>query len=78
MIFEVVVENWCEWDLNPRPLNSVQEIDPNEVSDHDFNSVSELTLYSYSNIIYLCSVHISFWSFPSSVTTFALSEISHR
>ena len=21
--FEVAIENWPEWDLNPRPLNSV-------------------------------------------------------
>ena len=21
---EVAIENWPEWDLNPRPLNSVQ------------------------------------------------------
>ena len=24
--FEVAVENWSEWDLNPRPLNSVQTL----------------------------------------------------
>ena len=23
-LFEVAIENWPEWDLNPRPLNSVQ------------------------------------------------------
>ena len=22
--FKVVIESWPEWDLNPRPLNSVQ------------------------------------------------------
>ena len=22
--FEVAIESWPEWDLNPRPLNSVQ------------------------------------------------------
>ena len=22
-LFEVARESWCEWDLNPRPLNSV-------------------------------------------------------
>ena len=24
--FEVAVESWPEWDLNPRPLNSVQTL----------------------------------------------------
>ena len=24
--FEVAMESWPEWDLNPRPLNSVQEL----------------------------------------------------
>ena len=22
-LFEVAIESWAEWDLNPRPLNSV-------------------------------------------------------
>ena len=42
--FEVAIESWPEWDLNPRPLN-----------DHEFNSNSEPTLYSHSNFI-ACSV----------------------
>ena len=24
--FEVAIESWPEWDLNPRPLNSVQRL----------------------------------------------------
>ena len=24
--FEVAIEGWPEWDLNPRPLNSVQTL----------------------------------------------------
>ena len=24
--FEVAIESWPEWDLNPRPLNSVQAL----------------------------------------------------
>ena len=24
--FEVAIESWPEWDLNPRPLNSVQTL----------------------------------------------------
>ena len=25
-LFEVAIESWPEWDLNPRPLNSVQMV----------------------------------------------------
>ena len=25
-LFEVAIEGWPEWDLNPRPLNSVQTL----------------------------------------------------
>ena len=25
-LFEVATESWSEWDLNPRPLNSVQTL----------------------------------------------------
>ena len=25
-LFEVAIESWPEWDLNPRPLNSVQTL----------------------------------------------------
>ena len=24
--FEIAIESWFEWDLNPRPLNSVQTL----------------------------------------------------
>ena len=75
---EVAIESWLEWDLNPRPLNSVQKLQPTELSGHEFKSLSEPTLYRYSNFISLFSVHVSFRSLPSSVATFALSEVSHR
>ena len=75
---EVAIESWPEWDLNPRPLNSVQTLYPTELSGHEFNSLSEPILYSNSNFISLSSVHISFRSLPSSVTTFSSSEVSHR
>ena len=29
--FEVAIESWPEWDLNPRPLNSVQTLKPTEL-----------------------------------------------
>ena len=38
---EVAIESWPEWDLNPRPLNSVQTPEPTELSDHEFNTHSE-------------------------------------
>ena len=47
------------------------------ISGHEFNSLSERTLYSHSNFISLFSVHVSFRSLPSPVATFALSEVSH-
>ena len=75
---EVAIESWLEWDLNPRPLNSVQKLQPTELSGHEFKSLSEPTLYRFSNFISLFSVHVSFRSLPSSVATFALSEVSHR
>ena len=53
--FEAATESWPEWDLNPRPLNSVQTLQPTEPSGHEFNSHSEPTLYSHSNFI-VCSV----------------------
>ena len=53
--FEVAIESWPEWDLNPRPLNSVQTLSLTELSGHELNSHSEPTLYSYSNFI-VCSV----------------------
>ena len=53
--FEVAIESWPGWDLNPRPLNFVQTLQPTELSGHELNSHSEPTLYSYSNIYtYIC------------------------
>ena len=54
-LFEVAIESCREWDLDPRPLNSVQTLQRNQLSGHQFNSHSEPILYSYSNFI-LCSV----------------------
>ena len=53
--FEVTIESWPEWDLNPRPLNSVQTLKPTELSGYEFNLHSEPTLYSCSGFI-VCSV----------------------
>ena len=40
-LFEVAIESWPEWDLNPQPLNSVLN-----------NSPSESILYSYSKLLF--------------------------
>ena len=58
-LFEVAIESWPEWDLNTRLLNSVQTLQPTELSGHEFNSHSDPTLYSSSNIYYR---YINFWS----------------
>ena len=51
--FEVAIESWPEWDLNPRPLNS------DALTDWAIRPWVQLalraTLYSYSNFI-VCSV----------------------
>ena len=72
--FEVAMESWPEYDLNPRPLNSV------ELSGHEFNSDSGPTLYSHCNFI-VCSVSsftlaIAFIS--RHVATFLLIEVCLR
>ena len=48
---EVATESLPEWDLNPRPLNSIKRLYQTKLSGHEFNSHSESTLYSYSNFI---------------------------
>ena len=35
--FEVAIENWLEWDLNPRHLNSVQTLKPTVLSGYVLN-----------------------------------------
>ena len=47
---EVAIESWREWDLNPRPLNSAQPLEPAELSGHEFNSHSlSLCIYPFFN-----------------------------
>ena len=36
-MWKVAIESWPEWDLNPRPLNSIQTLQPTELSGHEFN-----------------------------------------
>ena len=47
VFFDVAIESWPEWDLNSRFKL--------ELSGNEFNSHSEPTLYSYSNLI-VCTV----------------------
>ena len=35
--FEVAIESWSEWDLNQRPLDFAQKLQPTELSGHEFN-----------------------------------------
>ena len=35
--FEIAIERWPEWDLNPQPLNSIQMLYLTELSGHEFN-----------------------------------------
>ena len=49
--FEVAIESWPEWDLNPRPLNSIQMLKLTELSGHEFNLNSYPALHHYSNFI---------------------------
>ena len=37
-LFEVAIESWPEWDLNSRPLNSIQTPYSTELSGHQLNS----------------------------------------
>ena len=45
---EVAIERWSEWDLNPRPLNSVQWLKPT------------VSLYTYISIYLSISPYIYF------------------
>ena len=54
--FEVGIESWPAWDLNPQPLNSIQTLELTELSGHEFNSHLEhleLTLYYICIYIYI-------------------------
>ena len=42
-LLKVAVESSREWDLNPRPLDSAQTLLTTELSDHEFNLLSEPT-----------------------------------
>ena len=71
--FEVAIESWPEWDLNPRPLNSVQTM------NQAINSTrTQSQLCTATPISSFVQCHISFRLLPSSVATFVLIEILLR
>ena len=57
---EVAIESWPEWDLSPRPLNSGQMLQPTELSGHEFNSHSQLTLYSHFHLLFSVIFHFDY------------------
>ena len=63
---EVAIESWPNCDLNPRPLNPVQKLQPTELSGNEFNSHTEAALYNYSYFMSL------------SMETFYFSQCRHQ
>ena len=68
--FEVAIESWPEWDLNPRPLNSVQ------IMNQAINSTrTQSQLCTATPISSFVQFHISFRLLPSSVATYIVYYI---
>ena len=63
--FEVAIESWPGWDLNPRPLNSVQMLYPTELSGQ---------LCTATPISWFVQCHISFRLLSASVVTFVFNR----
>ena len=59
VFFEVAIESWPEWNLNPRPLNSVQTFQPTELSGHELNSDSETKRNFENNATYISAPYES-------------------
>ena len=62
-LFEIAIESWPEWDLNPQPLNSTR---------------TQNQLCTTTPISSFVQCLISFRLLPSSVATFILIEIFLR
>ena len=60
--FEVAIESWSEWHLNPRPLNSYP--------------ISQICTATPISLLFQCQ--ISFRLLPSSFATFISIEIFWR
>ena len=43
----VAIESWSEWNLNPRPLNSVQTPKPTELSGHHVYIYTHIYIYIF-------------------------------
>ena len=63
--FEVAMESWPEWDLNPRLMNSVQAM---------CSTCTHSQHCTATPISLLAQCQISFRLLPSSVATFILIE----
>ena len=70
--FEVAIESWPEWDLNPRPLNSVQSYQAMS------STCTQSQLCTATPISSFVQCHISFWLLPSSVAMFVFIEFLLR
>ena len=55
VFLEVAVESWSEWDLNPRPLNSVQMLKSTELSVHYKHKY--IYIYTYIHIYIYTHTH---------------------
>ena len=64
--FGVDIESWPEWNLNRRPLNSVERLSATELPAHELNSHLEPTLYttSFSSFVQ-CHILIRLFAFVS-------------
>ena len=72
-LFEVAIESWPEWDLNPQPLNSNRMSYQTMSSIHTQSQLCAATLVS-SSVQCLSSFRL----LPSSVAMFILIEIFLR
>ena len=72
--FEVAIESWPEWDLNPRLRNSVQT--SNRLSYQAMSSTrTQSQLCTATPISSFVQCKVSFRLLPSSAATFILIEI---
>ena len=78
--WEVAIEIWPEWDVKPWPHNSIQTLQPTELSGPEFKLHSEPNLYYYNFVqcsrfilvIALISHHVYFkWNLAQVITLVA-------
>ena len=61
-IDQVAIERWPEWDLNPRPLNPPQPVQPTELPGHELTH-TQSQLSTATPISSFVPCHISFGLF---------------